>query len=191
MLLAFMPDTWFARMQTIENYQEDASAMGRINAWGFAYNLANDRFLGGGLGVFQPEFFAKWAPVPENVHDAHSIYFEVLGEQGWVGLAIFLMLLWFTWRTCSRIIKDSSGKESLSWANGLAKMIQVSLIAYITGGAFLGLAYWDLPYTLMAIAVLLRREVKEALHEPLARPAARRGMRTRMTSPALPHAGPR
>jgi hypothetical protein len=40
------------------------------------------------------------------------------------------------------------------WASDLAAMIQVSLIGYAVGGAFLGLAYFDLPYHLMIIVLL-------------------------------------
>jgi hypothetical protein len=40
-------------------------------------------------------------------------------------------------------------------------MIQVSLVGYMVGGSFLGLAYWDLPYTLAAIVLLMRRLVEE------------------------------
>ncbi len=45
--LLFLPDAWFSRMDTIGDYQNDSSAMGRINAWWMAWNLATDRFFGG------------------------------------------------------------------------------------------------------------------------------------------------
>jgi hypothetical protein len=35
-------------------------------------------------------------------------------------------------------------------------MIQVSLVAYVTAGAFLGLAYFDYYYTLVAVVVLCK-----------------------------------
>lgn len=194
MLLAFMPDKWFDRMATIENYQQDESAMGRLNAWGFAWNLATDKdhfLIGGGLGTFQPEYFHKWAPDPEAYHDAHSIYFEVLGEQGWVGLAIFLMLLWFTWRGSSKIIRETKNHEDLSWMGNLAKMIQVSLVGYMTGGAFLGLAYWDLPYNIMALVILLKREVREALAEKTAQATGPGKRQAEMAPSRVPRFGPR
>ena len=40
---AFMPDQWHAKMGTIENYEADSSAKGRIGAWKFALNLAKHR----------------------------------------------------------------------------------------------------------------------------------------------------
>ncbi len=80
-------------MWTIRDYQEDSSSMGRINAWHFAANLAADRpVVGGGFQVFTPELFQKYAPNPTDFHDAHSIYFESLAEQGYVGLALFVLI---------------------------------------------------------------------------------------------------
>ena len=163
-MLSFMPDSWFARMDTINTYEQDASAMGRINAWHFAFNLAKDRPLtGGGFGVATDESFARWAPNPLDVHDMHSIWFQVLGEQGFVGLGLFLILWWLTWRLAAGIIKSCKARKELRWAGDLAAMIQVSYIGYWVGGSFLGLAYWDLPYVLMAILVLTRAVVDQRL----------------------------
>ena len=64
-LLSFMPDTWYDRMNTIESYEEDTSAMGRINAWHFAFNLAIDKpLVGGGFQAFTRESFFTHAPIP-------------------------------------------------------------------------------------------------------------------------------
>jgi len=73
-LFSVMPGSYFERMETIETYEEDASAMGRINAWWFAYNLSKDRpVLGGGANAFTRELFYIYAPQPGNHHDSHSI----------------------------------------------------------------------------------------------------------------------
>ena len=78
-MLLSMPDAWFDRMGTIREYQSDASAMGRINAWYFAFNLAKaNPITGGGFDVFTKELFHSYAPDPLDHHDAHSIYFEIL-----------------------------------------------------------------------------------------------------------------
>ena len=156
--LLFMPQEWRDRMATIATYQEDKSAMGRINAWHFAINATKDRPLVGlGFQGFTPQAFQVWAPEPENFHDAHSIYFQVLGEQGYPGLFLFLLILWLTWRNAAVVMRLARGDPQWLWAYDLAAMIQVSLVGYMVGGSFLGLAYWDLPYTLAAIALLLRR----------------------------------
>ena len=83
-----IPEKWHERMSTIGTYQEDRSAMGRVNAWHFAFNLASERPLtGGGFSAFTNDLFIRYAPDPFDVHDAHSIYFEVLGEHGFLALA--------------------------------------------------------------------------------------------------------
>ncbi|HJS21860.1 MAG TPA: putative O-glycosylation ligase, exosortase A system-associated [Steroidobacteraceae bacterium] len=162
--LAFLPEGWFERMSTIKDYREDQSALGRLNAWGFAINLANDRpLVGGGFRAFTPELFQKYAPTPDDFHDAHSIYFEVLGEQGYVGLTLFLALAWTAFRTCARIRRKIRNRQDLAWAGELASMVQVSLVGFAVGGAFLGLAYFDLPYSLVAIVVLTNAYVDRAL----------------------------
>lgn len=159
-VFAAMPKEYMERMNTIKTYEQDGSALGRINAWYYAVNLANDYpITGGGFTTFLPELFLKYAPEPLNFHDAHSIYFEVLAEQGYVGLVLFLLMGILSLLNCNWILRHSKGIEELKWANTLAAMLQVSFVGYAVGGAFLGLAYWDLPYHLMAMTVILRNIV--------------------------------
>ncbi len=150
--LMSLPDHWYDRMQTISTYQEDASAMGRINAWHFAFNLAKERpMVGGGFETFRPGLFERYAPNPKDYHDSHSIYFEVLGEHGFVGLGLFLMILALSWRTATRIRTFTQHTPEHKWAHDLCSMIQVSLLGYMVGGTFLGVAYFDLFYSLVAL----------------------------------------
>jgi probable O-glycosylation ligase (exosortase A-associated) len=152
-----MPENWFDKMESIANYQQDTSAMGRLNAWSFAVNLAKDRPLtGGGFETFTPGAFQRWAPDPSMARDAHSIWFEVLGEHGFVGLALFVLLWVLTWMLARSIIRSCKSAPELRWARDLAAMVQVSLIGYWVGGTFLGLAYFDLPYVLMSLLVLTK-----------------------------------
>lgn len=160
-VLLFMPEAWFERMSTIKEYDEDLSALGRINAWWTAFHLANDRIWGGGFETWQWDVFQRYAPDPNNVRDVHSIYFEVLGEHGYIGLAIFLTLLGLAWLKCGSVIRMAKKSPDLSWARDLAAMVQVSLIAYLSAGAFLGLAYFDYPYHLIAIVVVLHFLITE------------------------------
>jgi probable O-glycosylation ligase (exosortase A-associated) len=164
--LSFMPEQWSERMGTIRTYDEDESAMGRINAWWFAFNLAKDHpLVGGGFNAFQPDLFRIYAPDPDDFHDAHSIYFEVLAEHGFVGLALFVSLGWLAMRTGNWIVRHTRTDPELSWARDLAAMLQVSLVGFAVGGAFLGLAYFDLPYHLIAMLVLVRRIVEQRLQD--------------------------
>ena len=134
-LVAFMPGKWDTRMGTILTYQEDSSATGRINAWWMAYNLAKDNFFGGGFDIYTPEIFARYAPDPLDVHAAHSIYFQVLGEHGFVGLALFLLLWFMAWRDARWLRRNGSRHSESAWTSDLGAMIQASIVGYAVGGA--------------------------------------------------------
>jgi probable O-glycosylation ligase (exosortase A-associated) len=163
-LIAFMPAKWTVRMNTIDTYQSDPSAMGRINAWWMAWHLALDRpLVGGGFEIYDPQTFARYAPNPWDIHAAHSIYFQALGEHGFVGLGLFMSLGFLTWRNASWVIGKTKRNPELLWAANLARMIQVSQIAFATGGAFLSLDYFDLPYYELAIMLLTRVLIEKEL----------------------------
>lgn len=166
-LLSLMPAEWWERMNTIKSYQQDESAMGRINAWWMAWNLAKANLFGGGFMVWTGTVFAIYAPDPNDVHAAHSIYFMVLGEQGFIGLFLFLTLFTMVWFTAGTLRARGGAKPETQWLSDLGGMLQVSLAGYAVGGAFLSLSYWDLPYNLMVLAVIGRRwlDRKEWLHE--------------------------
>lgn len=155
-LLLFMPEEWGARMNTIQTYEEDRSAMGRINAWWMAYNIAKVRVTGAGFDMYTPEMFALYAPDPLDIHAAHSIFFQVLGEHGFIGLFLFLGIWWSTWRTAAWLIKNGSKFPETKWCQYLGAMCQVSILGYAVGGTFLSLAYFDLPYNAMVLVVLAR-----------------------------------
>ena len=152
-VVQIMPESWYARMHTIQSYDEDKSAMGRINAWWMAFNLAQDRFLGGGFETFQRGMFAIYAPDPTNWRDVHSVYFEVLGEHGFIGLALYLLLAVLTWRSASRVARIARKFPEYAWMGELVTMVQVSIVAYLSAGAFLGMAYFDYYYNLVLIVV--------------------------------------
>lgn len=154
LVLMFMPQSWWDRMHTIQTYEQDESAMSRINSWWVAFRMANDSIFGGGANMFTPAVFRKYAPDPETVFDVHSIYFEIIGEQGWIGFFLFMLLAVLTWRSCSRLIKAGKDHPDKKWAADLGGMLQVSLIGYYVAGAFLGLAYYDLYYDLIAVSII-------------------------------------
>jgi len=153
-LIAFMPHSWTERMQTIETYQQDASALGRINAWWMAFNLAKSHLFGGGFQIYTPAVFASYAPDPLDVHAAHSIYFMVLGEHGFVGLFLFLALWWLVWRKAGKLFREGRKRPETQWLSDLGGMCQVCLAGYVVGGAFLSLSYYDLPYNVLVLVVL-------------------------------------
>lgn len=158
--VTFMPDRWSGRMQSIETYKEDNSAMGRVLAWRFAYDMASSRFLGGGFVSFTPQNYHRFSPnlevFNERYQGAHSIYFQMLGHHGFVGLGLFLLFLLFAWRTGGWIIRHTRDRPEIAWAGNLAAMVQVSMVGYAVSGAFLGVAYFDLIYHLVAILVVTK-----------------------------------
>lgn len=163
--LLFAPQMWFDRMATIQDYKQDASAIGRINAWGFAHNLAKARpIVGGGFESFTPELFLQYAPNPQDVHDAHSVLFEVLAEHGYVGVGIYLAILLGAWITLGRLAKISRGIASFNWAMKYVLILRCSIVAYVSSGLTLGLAYFDFFWLLIAMTIcltqILRNQVK-------------------------------
>ena len=154
-LLPFMPDTWWERMASIQTYQEDESVQGRFDAWGMAWELAKDRFpFGGGFMVSTGNLFAIYAPDAQQNRAAHSIYFQILGEHGWAGLMLYLGVGLAAWLRAGRLIRQLKDQPEMQWAADLARMCQVSLIGFAAGGAFLSLAYFDLPYNCVAMIAL-------------------------------------
>lgn len=176
--IPFMPDQWFDRMQTIQTHEEDASASYRLIAWETAYNLAKDRFpLGGGFEYETQQVSEKYSPLPSLVMVPHSIYFQTLGGLGFIGLGLFLTFWLMVWRQCAWLRKHCKSPSTL-WAGQLGSMVQVSLVGYAIGGAFLNLAFWDgVYYVYAAIGVTLyavRRQMSDeaAAARPGAAPAA-------------------
>ena len=163
-LLAFMPDKYHEKMGTIESYEEDGSAMGRINAWYYAVNLTKDYpFTGGGFNSFTPQLFLKYAPEPLDFHVAHSIYFQSLGHHGYPGLIAFLGIGVSTWFMAGSIVRRVKGHDDLLWAMRLARALQVSIIGYAVGGAFLSLVYLDYYYYFVVLVLALNRLTSEAV----------------------------
>jgi probable O-glycosylation ligase (exosortase A-associated) len=178
-----MPESWFERMESIRDFGTDSSATGRINAWKFAIRLAANRLVGGGFDVFTPHWFRVYAPDPTRSNDAHSIYFEVLGEHGIVGLVLFLGVGALAWRSCTWMARRADDDEETLWISDLARMCQVAIVGY---AAFVGLAYFDLYYNIIAIIVIAKLLLAEQLTEHSERDVSRPGVDwRRRVSPAV------
>lgn len=172
-VLSFMPQKWFDRMDTINTYEEDESASGRFDAWLFAINVANDKVLGGGFKVnTREDLWPIYNPESPIVRAPHSIYFEVLGEHGYIGLTIFLTLYFTAMITCARTSKLTKHRPDLKWADDLSKMMQVSLVGYGAAGAFLNLSTFDLFYHVLAIIVIARVIAARELAKPYTAPSS-------------------
>jgi probable O-glycosylation ligase (exosortase A-associated) len=152
-----VPAKWSDRMQSIQTYQEDQSAMGRIIAWKMAINLALDRpLIGGGFNTFIPQVYARYSNDPTSGRDVHSSYFEMLGEQGFVGLGLFLLLIAVALSNTFWLKRLLRRNPHIQWARYYPDMLQVSIFAYMVGGAFLGRAYFDMFYQLVAAITITK-----------------------------------
>ncbi len=157
----FMPESWTERMSSISSH-EDHSAQSRLYTWQMILNMsASHPIVGGGYNVTEnPNTWARYA-VGEwlRAYSPHSIYFQALAEHGYVGLLLYLAIGFATWRTAARVAKAARDGPDADWVPSLMRMIQVSLMGFAVGGAFVNLVNYDLPYYLAAIVALVARDV--------------------------------
>ena len=157
------PGKWVERMQTLRDVNQDQSAQARFHSWTFSYRLVrNHPVLGGGFQTHTPELYLRYNIKTDHVQGPHSIYFQVLGEHGFPGLMLFLLLAFSSWWSGGKLARhflqhsEFTGSEESRELYEYAKMVQLSLIPFLISGAFLGLAYFDLYYQLVATVVLLK-----------------------------------
>jgi len=164
--ITFMPEGWVDRMHTIENYQADGSANARLEIWRVAWQMAVARpLVGAGFyATYTQSVVDRFNPLLVW-RAVHSIWFEVLGENGfptfivWVGITVAAAIY------ARRIIRHAKGVPGLEWCVNLARMAQVSMIAYLVGGTFLSLSYWDYYFTILVIVAATWQLVRAALFE--------------------------
>lgn len=156
--VAFMPDSWKSRMQTTENATEDDSFKGRVSMWKFASNVASDHPVeGGGFDVFYvPRLGPEYMPAGFAMRAPHSIYFEVLGEHGYVGLFLFLTMLFTGYYSAGTNAKIFRQYQETEWIGDLSSAIQLSIVGYALGGLTVNIAAFDVFYHLLIILVLCR-----------------------------------
>lgn len=166
-------DKWNERIQTIEHAEEDASFLGRVTAWKLATLAAMDSpILGVGQDSVQHshvwrlyyydikkfDFITKTNTSVDHPKAAHSIYFQVLGDAGFVGLILFLFIL-LSGYFKSRFLAKNAVDD---WVKQLSKSINSMLLVFMIVGGLLSMAYYDLVYVFIAIVVVLDRLNKEA-----------------------------
>jgi probable O-glycosylation ligase (exosortase A-associated) len=169
---SFVPQKWVDRMKTIQNFEEDKSASGRLELWGHAIRIANDDpITGGGFGAFEHlPTYKRLSPEIVTKRNVHSIYFEMLGTQGYVGLLIFLALGIAGFTAAGKIRRQTEGIPGLENEFKFANMMQISLVAYAVSGAFLNLSTYDLYYALLAMITMQRKLLDKKLANGLASP---------------------
>ena len=150
----YLPQEWFGRMHTLETYQQDSSAMSRIQAWTDGWNHTLEHpFVGAG--------FDGWREVTQR--DWHSSYVEMFSEHGFIAFGLWLSLIVGTLISMTTLPNKTFQVEGMEWVANYCFMLRASLICYMVGTAFLGLSYWDLLYHLIFIAVLVKKIALEEL----------------------------
>ncbi len=170
--VAFMPSKWTERMATISEAGEDSSFMGRVDAW-----IINTKFAlqypltGAGLrNPYQEDLAEKVDPVrAPRAKAAHSIYFEMLGGAGFVGLFFYLMLLVTAYQKANRLYRDGAAISPQPWTSRLGYYAQISLAVFCVGGASTSMEMWDGYLVIIACIAAAARLPKTATDAALAR----------------------
>jgi O-antigen ligase len=187
----FLPDTFTKRMDTIENHAADESASTRLAVWAWTLEYVQDHPFGGGFDAFRSNKLRIETRKSEGAgsnnqsvevietFDAgrayHSSYFEMLGEQGWLGLGLWLWLqamgLWQMEVIRSRWKKRTGPGEQ--WQAPLAEALQQAQLIYLAGSLFVGIAYQPFVFMLIGLQCGLwtyLRRVDSPRRLPPARP---------------------
>ncbi|HEX7820678.1 MAG TPA: putative O-glycosylation ligase, exosortase A system-associated [Sphingobium sp.] len=198
--IPFLPSSFTSRMDTIGNYQGDSSASTRVQVWKWTIDYARTHPFGGGFDAYRSNSF-KYDTVKQVVEDNgnvhierrtiidqarayHSSYFEMLGEQGYPGLILWLVLHFGTMlRTfqVSRRYRNKTDPEKL-WIAPYALAMSQGHLIYMIGSFFVGIAFQPFVFMLLALQIGLstyvKRLEKENDWQPMigARPAARHGV---------------
>jgi putative inorganic carbon (HCO3(-)) transporter len=170
-VVPLMGDAWLARISTALEPRQEQSANTRLLVWAWTIDLANSHPAGAGfvsyLGNRLVTRDENGQEIVEEGRAFHSIYFEVLGEHGWIGLAIFLAIFAVFFLDMRRIRRQVRARPDLEWLGDLARALSHCVLIFMAGSAFIGIAFQPLHYYLFALAV----SASAAWHRAAAAPA--------------------
>jgi probable O-glycosylation ligase (exosortase A-associated) len=166
----FLPQKFTERMNTISNHQADQSASTRVAVWKWTWEYAQDHPFGGGFEAYRANRIRyetkaaetsgsttsiESAVVEDKSRAFHSAYFEMLGEQGWPGLSIWLLLHvlgLFQLESIRRRLRSSQNPRDQS-DRSLAEALQHSYLVYLVGALFVGIAFQPFVYMLIGLQI--------------------------------------
>lgn len=184
--LPFLPQSYYERMATLAQPSGDESASTRVAVWQWTLDYVAEKPTGGGFDAYRSNSFTYVMPVKEvdgntttvtyqQVEDKgrafHSSFFELLGEQGWPGLLIWLSLhalgLWQMERIYRRW--KGAGAEAEAWISPFAASLQMGALIYLVGATFQGIGYQPVMLMLVGLQIGLasycaRVDSARALH---------------------------
>jgi putative inorganic carbon (hco3(-)) transporter len=186
--IPFLPASFTERMGTIKSYNEDESASTRIAVWKWTWEFVKTHPFGGGFNAYVQNKIVYHIPVKDDngfdtgevdsgeVTDEgrayHSSYFEMLGEQGYPGLIIWLLIhVGGVWRMEQLMrIYRKRGREDEAWVIPLARSLQSAQIIYLVGSLFVGIAFQPFVYMLVAMQISLDSYLARRRRESAWRP---------------------
>ncbi len=166
----FLPSSFTERMGTIKTYQADASASTRLAVWQWTMDYVKTHPMGGGFEAYRQNRirYEKVAVEGEGAGQTkvdrslevdqarayHSAYFEMLGEQGYPGLAIWLLINLIGIVRMEvlrqRYRRPEPGQE---WIAPLASALQNAHIVYMLGATFIAIAFQPFVYMLIGAQI--------------------------------------
>jgi putative inorganic carbon (hco3(-)) transporter len=151
---------WNARVSTIGNFEQENSAYGRVLVWQWTLGFVAEHPMGGGFATYLIDHIELPARDGDPGHTEfgrafHSTYFEVLGEHGFPGIAIFLSLVGSTLFMLRRLAKKGRAYPELQWIVGLSDALQSGLAVFLTSGAFVGLAFQPMFWYFISMSICL------------------------------------
>lgn len=153
------PKGYIERIETIKTYQEDGSAMGRIDAWKVAFKLITEKPI---FGV-GPRNFSLFNP---SGKDAHNSFVQMMVESGIPALLFFLGLISLTILDLRKIRWQMKLTDRSNWIFSYSHMLEISLIVFMIEGNFLNRQDLEVLYYLISASVVLIYLACRAEEEP-------------------------
>ena len=187
MAVPFLPSSFTDRMSTIKTYKADESASTRLAVWGWTWQYAKDHPMGGGFEMYrQNQIRYDTEKVEGNAQNAtidkkltvdkarafHSAYFEMIGEQGFPGLVIWLLIN-LIGIVRMEVLRQRYRKAppDQAWVAPLAGALQSAHIVYLLGAAFIAIAFQPFVYMLIGAQIgldtYLARKRNQAAWRPM------------------------
>ncbi|HEX3556528.1 MAG TPA: putative O-glycosylation ligase, exosortase A system-associated [Thermoanaerobaculia bacterium] len=155
---AAFTEAYTERASSISDYEEDGSALGRLNAWTTSWRVFLD-YPAFGVGPNNLQIVhPRYSPDPNRFRVSHNAYLQVLAECGLPALVLFVAVIVSGLVALGRLRRATD----LPWVETYARMMQISILAYVVGSMFLNTAYSELIYQLVAMSVSLELAARAA-----------------------------
>ena len=155
-----MPDTFWDRMNTINASDEerDDSVLARFHTWRVGLAMGQDHPILG-VGFHSYEFAYDRYDFLEGEFGygraSHSTWFGTLGDLGFVGLGLFVIMLLQTFHVSQRLRRTPKELPHSAEIRTYATALQASMVPVVVGGTFLHLQYIEMLWHFFALTIAL------------------------------------